>query len=85
MRHERRIKLAMAGLASLCLCAPLFAAQAASQIINDVSQLNPIRVAEAITPHSIAEIQRAVTSHSGPISMNRTRSRMTRCALATLN
>jgi FAD/FMN-containing dehydrogenase len=69
MRKKRLVKTVFAGLAWFCLVAPPFAAQAGPQIINDVSQLNPIRVADVITPHSIAEIQEAVKSHPGPISI----------------
>ena len=38
-------------------------------IVNDVTQLNPIPVAEVITPTTIDEIVVAVRSHAGPISI----------------
>jgi FAD/FMN-containing dehydrogenase len=38
-------------------------------VVNDVTQLNPIVVERVITPHSIQEIQQAVRSQSGPISV----------------
>ena len=34
-------------------------------VVNDISQLNPIRVAEVITPKSTEEIVEAVRTHSG--------------------
>jgi FAD/FMN-containing dehydrogenase len=37
--------------------------------INDITQLNPIQVAEVITPTTIDEIVAAVKSHTGPISI----------------
>jgi FAD/FMN-containing dehydrogenase len=37
--------------------------------VNDVTQLNPIPVAEVIAPTTIDEIVAAVRSHSGPISI----------------
>ncbi|MGE3318492.1 MAG: FAD-binding protein [Candidatus Berkiella sp.] len=38
-----------------------------SQIINDVTQLNPIQVAKVITPQSTQDIQQAVKQAEGPI------------------
>ena len=38
-------------------------------VINDVTQLNPIRVARALAPHSVEEVSDAVRSSVGPISI----------------
>lgn len=38
-------------------------------LVDDVSQLNPIPVAEIITPTTTAEIVAAVSRHSGPIAV----------------
>ncbi len=42
---------------------------AADAIVNDVTQLNPIRVREVITPTSIEQVVAAVKSQKGPISI----------------
>jgi FAD/FMN-containing dehydrogenase len=41
----------------------------APPIVNDVTRLNPIQVADVITPVSVDEIVDAVKTHSGPISI----------------
>ena len=41
----------------------------AKEIVNDVTQINPIVVDEIIVPQTIEEIQKAVKSHKGPISI----------------
>ena len=41
----------------------------ADSLVNDVTQLNPIRVREVLAPTSIDEIARAVSTHPGPISI----------------
>ena len=38
-------------------------------VINDVTQLNPIRVARALAPHSVEEVSDAIRSSVGPISI----------------
>ncbi|PTU32958.1 FAD-binding protein [Stenotrophobium rhamnosiphilum] len=38
-------------------------------VVNDITQLNPIKVDRVVKPHSIEEIQALVKSHSGPISI----------------
>ena len=38
-------------------------------IINDITQLNPIRVARVATPHSVEEVSEAIRSSAGPISI----------------
>src|SRR5215467_1741748 len=44
--------------------------------VNDVSQLNPIQVAEILTPTTTAEIAEAVRNHAGPISIGGARHSM---------
>ncbi|HEU4996986.1 MAG TPA: FAD-binding oxidoreductase [Gemmatimonadaceae bacterium] len=39
------------------------------EVVNDVTQLNPIEVADVITPTTTADIVAAVRSHAGPISI----------------
>lgn len=39
------------------------------EIVNDVTQLNPILVDKVITPTNVAEVQKAVIEHSGKISI----------------
>lgn len=41
----------------------------ARAIVNDVTQINPIVVDDVLTPTTIEEIQAAVKSHTGPISI----------------
>ncbi|CAA0079101.1 Decaprenylphosphoryl-beta-D-ribose oxidase [Zhongshania aliphaticivorans] len=38
-------------------------------VVNDVTKLNPVRVAELITPHSLDEIQQALASTQGRVSI----------------
>jgi FAD/FMN-containing dehydrogenase len=45
-------------------------------VVNDITQLNPIRVSEAIAPTTAAEIASAVKSHAGPISIGGARHSM---------
>jgi len=53
------------------------AAQSVSSlVVNDVSQLNPIRVREIIVPATTNEIVAAVTRHSGPIAIGGARHSM---------
>ncbi len=49
---------------------------APAEIVNDVTQLNPIAVERVVRPRSIAEIQELVASHSGPISIGGARHSM---------
>jgi FAD/FMN-containing dehydrogenase len=44
--------------------------------VNDVSQLNPIQVAEILTPTTTSEIAEAVKQHAGPISIGGARHSM---------
>lgn len=41
----------------------------ASQIVNDVTQINPIAVDRVLTPHAITEISAAIKNHPGPVSI----------------
>jgi FAD/FMN-containing dehydrogenase len=60
---------------AICLClifpglSGTFAIALADAIVNDVSQLNPIRVHEVIAPASVEEIVALVRDHTGPISI----------------
>lgn len=45
-------------------------AQDKSLIVNDVTQLNPIKVSSIITPTTTDEIIKAVMEHTGPISIS---------------
>jgi FAD/FMN-containing dehydrogenase len=38
-------------------------------VVNDITELNPIAMANVITPHSVDEIVAAITMSSGPISI----------------
>ena len=42
---------------------------AENSVINDVTQLNPIHVAEIRTPHTTEEIMQWIKNHKGPISV----------------
>jgi FAD/FMN-containing dehydrogenase len=50
--------------------------QAPALTVNDVTQLNPIQVAEILTPTTTAEIAEAVRQHAGPISIGGARHSM---------
>lgn len=58
-------------LALLLLCAPWFMmpAAGAAEVVNDVTQLNPINVAQVVTPRTLEELVAAVKTHAGPISI----------------
>jgi len=56
----------MAWAASAIAAAPS-AVVALGPVVNDVTGLNPITVEETVTPHSVADVVRAVRTHSGPI------------------
>src|SRR3989442_774209 len=45
-------------------------------VVNDVSQLNPIKVSGIIAPKATGEIADAVMSHAGPISIGGARHSM---------
>lgn len=76
MRHFR------AHARLLAVCGSLFAqgcaaagtqanieAVGASTVVNDVTQLNPVRVARIVAPRSVEEIQQLVRGHQGPLSI----------------
>jgi FAD/FMN-containing dehydrogenase len=46
-----------------------FPCRAEPLVVNDVTQLNPIRVERLVTPKSVEEIRELVRSHRGPISV----------------
>ena len=54
----------LAALLLAALCAPLRA-----EIVNDVTQLNPVEVARVARPRSVAEVQWLVKRHDGPIAI----------------
>jgi FAD/FMN-containing dehydrogenase len=54
-------------LSALLAALPLRSAGAA--VINDVTQINPVSVDRVVVPTSIAEIQRLVKAHAGPVSI----------------
>lgn len=41
----------------------------ADTLVNDVTQLNPVRVGRVVTPYSTAEVQELIRTHEGPISI----------------
>ena len=58
-------------LAHICFLAILVQAMplGADSVVNDVTQLNPIRVREIITPTTVEQVVAAVKAHDGPISI----------------
>lgn len=68
----RRVLL-KAGLLSAAapLCQPLlaWAAAPAGGMVNDITGMNPVIVAQVVTPRSNAEIQQALRQWSGPVSI----------------
>ena len=42
---------------------------AASDVVNDVTQLNPIKVEQIVAPASVEDLSRLVADHAGPISI----------------
>ncbi|MBA5688466.1 FAD-binding oxidoreductase [Duganella sp. LX47W] len=54
---------------ALPLQLPAIAAAGTGAVINDVTQLNPIPVAQVLTPTRLDEIVAAVKTHHGPISI----------------
>lgn len=66
------LAIAISGAATLLMPAgrAAWAQTAATQpVVNDVTQLNPIRVEQVMAPHSVADIVEAVKQHAGPISI----------------
>lgn len=67
MVMTRRELLVSAGLGALAAgCTPM---APDPNIINDITQLNPVRVARIVEPRSIDELASIVASHAGPISI----------------
>ena len=70
MLHGRRRLLKAAAASSLGALVPLAsAARTAKPVVNDVSRLNPIVVAEVRRPRSTEEVQAAVRAWTGAISI----------------
>ena len=46
-----------------------FFSQDTTKVVNDITQLNPIKVSSIISPRTNTEIIKAVKSHNGPISI----------------
>jgi FAD/FMN-containing dehydrogenase len=67
MIPERRKLLKAAAACGLCVLAP--PARAAKTLVNDVSQLNPVEVADARRPRSAGEIQAALRAWPGAVSI----------------
>ena len=67
MIPKRRRLLTAAAASGLCALAP--SARAAAPVVNDVSQLNPVEVAQVRRPRSTAEIQAALGAWLGAISI----------------
>lgn len=72
----RRGAVSVRALASLVVCCAVFfgAATARAQTaegitVNDVTQINPIRVRDVVVPTTLTEIVEAVKKHAGPISI----------------
>ncbi len=68
MNLERRKILKAAVASSLAAFVPT-AARAGREVVNDVSHLNPVEVADARRPRSAEEIQAAIRAWSGAISI----------------
>jgi FAD/FMN-containing dehydrogenase len=67
---DRRRFLEFAAVSSLSALGPRASRAAAKgKVINDVSQLNPITVAEEHRPRSTDEVQAALRAWSGPVSV----------------
>ena len=84
-RHRRALRIVLLLFACLVLGfavktwsvirAPVIP-QVSPLVVNDVTQLNPIRVDEVITPTTTEEIVAAVKQHAGPISIGGARHSM---------
>ena len=67
---DRRQFLALAAVSSLSALRPLpLRAGAKEKVVNDVSQLNPVKIAEERRPRSTDEIRAALRAWSGPVSV----------------
>ena len=81
-RTTRLVQAGVAALATAFIAAVWGVVRAPSEpqtsplVINDVSQLNPIAVGEAIAPTTTEEIVEAVKGHGGPISVGGARHSM---------
>jgi hypothetical protein len=61
-------QLALVPLLAVALAAPMICA-AEPTVVNDVTQLNPIRVERVAKPSNAEEVRELVKSHAGPISI----------------
>src|ERR1700738_4015524 len=67
---NRRAFLAKAGLAGLSLAVPnLYAAKSEDPTVNDVTQLNPVRVKGQRRPSSPGEVRQVLREWPGSISI----------------
>src|SRR5947208_16999633 len=68
--QSRREFLEAAALAGLAAIVPRVFAQAHRQVsINDVTRLNPVSVAREVRPSAVDEVQRAVKTWPGALSI----------------
>ncbi|MGH8640500.1 MAG: FAD-binding protein, partial [Burkholderiales bacterium] len=65
----RRRFLETIAVSGLSAFAPLRQAAAKERVVNDVTQLNPIRVAEERRPRSVDEVREALRAWSGAVSV----------------
>jgi FAD/FMN-containing dehydrogenase len=64
-----RCRLTLVLPLSVALVATPFPCRAEPVVVNDVTQLNPIRVERVATPKSADEVRELMRSHRGPISV----------------
>ena len=70
MIHTRRRLVLAAGASGLVALAPRYShARPAAPVVNDVSRLNPVKVAATRRPRSTEEVQAAVRAWKGAISI----------------
>lgn len=66
---DRRHLLAASALAGLGAAPPTVAKGDAASTINDITGLNPVRVARSMRPASVDELQAAVKAWPGALSI----------------
>jgi len=74
LRPDMRVGSAACRLLVAVSCA--CAAGAGAPVVDDVSQLNPIRVERVVAPSSVEDVQALVREHHGPISIGGARHSM---------
>ncbi len=67
-QYKRVMKLSTL-FAVLFLLMLQFSAVLAEEVVNDITQLNPIRVERVRTPISVKQLQTLIANHHGPISV----------------